>query len=126
MGLFTKDIKTIEDGSMAFRTSIAADYQTLPKMIEKATKASTRKLQLRPESINPAATRANPPCSRHPLQRAIVLRVTVGDLRTHQDDLRRVVDPDQHDDDRSGGTIGRFQSLLTNVEANRRLPDLKE
>jgi hypothetical protein len=60
------------------------------------------------------------------LQRAIVLRVIVGDLRTHQDDLRRIIDPDQHDDDRGSGSGGRFQPLFADIEADGGFPGFKE
>jgi hypothetical protein len=51
--------------------------------------------------------------------------IGVRDLRPHQDDLRSVVDPGQHDDDRGGRTVRRLQSLLADVEAYPAFPTSK-
>jgi hypothetical protein len=83
MGLFTKDIKTMDGFAGPWPTGHllrrAADHQ----IAAQDDRESHAGLAI-----------AKPPPSRRPLQRAVVLRVTMGDLRAHQDDLRRVVDPD--------------------------------
>ena len=48
------------------------------------------------------------------------------ELRAEQHDLRRVVDPDQHHDDRRRRAVGRFQALLADVEADQELADLEQ
>ena len=40
------------------------------------------------------------------------------DFRAHHDDLRRVIDPDEHDDDGSGSTVCRFQTLFQSTAAS--------
>ena len=44
---------------------------------------------------------------RHATARAVVCRVNVGELGAEDEDLRRVVDPDDHHDQRAGCAIGR-------------------
>src|SRR5438477_592548 len=47
------------------------------------------------------------------------------DFGTEQDNLRGIVDPDQHDDNRGCSTVGRFQALSADVVSDRELPDLE-
>src|SRR5689334_300150 len=49
----------------------------------------------------------------------------VRELRAEQHDLRAVIDPDQDHDDRGRGTVGGFQSLLADVEADRESADVE-
>jgi hypothetical protein len=56
----------------------------------------------------------------------MTLGISVGDLGAHQDDLRGVVDPDQHHDDRCRGSVSGFKPLLSDIEANSRLAQLEE
>jgi hypothetical protein len=50
--------------------------------------------------------------------RTFVRREGVGNLGAHQDNLRRIVDPDQHHDNRRRGAVGGLQSLLADVKSD--------
>ena len=56
----------------------------------------------------------------------MTLGIGVGDLGAHQDNLRGVVDPDQHHDDRGRSSVSGFKPLLSDVEADSRLTLLEE
>jgi hypothetical protein len=56
----------------------------------------------------------------------MTLGIGVGDLGAHQDNLRGVVDPDQHHDDRGRSSVSGFKPLLSDVEADSRLTQLEE
>ena len=47
------------------------------------------------------------------------------EFRAHQE-LRRVVHPDQQNDERGRRAIGRFEGLFADVEADEHLADLEE
>ena len=57
---------------------------------------------------------------------ALVLCKGVRDLRAHQNNLRRIINPYQDDDDRGCGPICGLQSLLAYVKSNRGFPELKQ
>ena len=48
--------------------------------------------------------------------------INVGEFGTHQNKLGRVIDPDEHDHDRSRRAVGRFETLLADVKADQQFP----
>ena len=54
------------------------------------------------------------------------MRVGMADLGAEQDDLRRVVDPDQQHDERCGRAVRRFQTLAADVPGDGELARLKQ
>src|SRR3977135_796873 len=60
------------------------------------------------------------------LRPGLLLCARIGEFSAEQHELRRIVNPDQHDHDRCGGTIGRFEPLLADVESDQELAELEE
>src|SRR5258708_20733555 len=48
------------------------------------------------------------------------------EFRAHEHELRRVVHPDQQNDEGGCRAIGRFEGLFADVEADEQLADLEE
>ena len=49
----------------------------------------------------------------------------VGKFRTEKDDLRRIIHPDQNDDDRCRRAVSRFKALVADVKPNQKLSELE-
>src|SRR5688572_18388186 len=54
------------------------------------------------------------------------LRIDAGEFGTEQYQLGGVIDPDEHDHERSRRAKCRFQTLLADVKANQKFADFKE
>ena len=59
-------------------------------------------------------------------QRAERLGVDPGELGAEEEDLRRVVDPDEDDDQRAGGAEARGDAALADVQADQELADREQ
>ena len=59
---------------------------------------------------------------RHPDARPVAVGEHPGKFCAEQEDLRRIVDPHEHDDERSGGAEARAHAGSTDVEADQYLP----
>jgi len=47
-------------------------------------------------------------------------------LRTHENDLRRIINPNEHYNNGSSRPVGRFKTLLTNVKPDGQFPELEQ
>src|SRR5712671_3345766 len=57
---------------------------------------------------------------------ATAFGLDASEFRAYQHQLRRVVDPDQQNDEGRRGAIGRFEALLADVEPDEQLADLEQ
>ena len=49
-----------------------------------------------------------------------------GEFGAEKNDLRRIVNPDEYDDERSRCAVGGFQALFADVKADQKLADLEK
>src|SRR6185295_7183547 len=78
--------------------------------------------------LNPAGGPADPPdwSGVGLVRRAGVGGIGVGEFGAEQNDLRRVVDPDQQDDNGGGRTVSRLEALRADVPADGELAEIEQ
>ena len=60
------------------------------------------------------------------ISKGAAFRIDAREFRAHQYELRRVVHPDQQNDEGDRRAKGRFEGLFADVEADEQLADLEE
>ncbi len=71
-------------------------------------------------------SRPAPRLSHRACRTRCAVRIGVADLGAEEDDLRRVVDPDQQHHERGSSAVGRFQSLAADVPGDGELAGFEQ